>query len=83
MAGILDVRARRVRRLEGRGLERPAPSRTELEAWALDVEIKELRDEIRALVVDPDEWRPDIRMDLSLDEHIAALEKEIHDADDH
>ena len=83
MAGSLDGRARRVRRLEGRGLERPAPTRTELEAWALDAEIKELREEMRALGVDPDEWRPDIRMDLPLDEHIAALEKEIHDDDDH
>ena len=84
MAGSLDGRARRVRRLEGRGLERPAPSRTELEARALDAEIREVEEELEALGADPDEWRRgDERMDLPLDEHIAALEKEIHDDDDH
>jgi predicted RNase H-like nuclease (RuvC/YqgF family) len=77
MAGSLDGRARRVRRLEGRGLERPAPSRTELEARALDAEIRELKEEIRALGEDPDECHPDVRMDLPLDEAIAELEKEV------
>ena len=84
MAGSLDGRARRVRRLEGRGLERPAPSWTELEARALDAEIREIEEELRSLGADPDEGRPgDERMDLPLDEHIAELEKEIHDDDDH
>ena len=83
MAGSLDGRARRVRRLEGLGRERPAPSRTEEEARALDAEIRELDEELEALGVDPDEWRHDGRMDLPLDEHIAALEKEIHGDDDH
>jgi hypothetical protein len=77
MAGSLDSRARRVQRLEGRGLERPEPSRTELEAWALDAEIRKLKEEIRAFGEDPDEWRPDVRMDLPLDEQIAELEKEL------
>jgi hypothetical protein len=84
LAGSLDGRARRVRRLEGRGLERLAPSRTELEARALDAEIREVEEELEALGVDPDEWRHGAeRMDLPLDEHIAELEKELDDDDDH
>jgi len=80
MAGSLDGRARRVRGLEGRGLERPAPSQTELQASALDAEIRELEEELRALGVDPGEWRhDDDRMDLSLDEHIAELERELEE----
>ena len=84
MAGSLDGRVRRVRRLEGRGLERPAPSWTELEARALDTEIREVEEELEALGVDPDEWRHGAeRTDLPLDEHIAELEKELDDDDDH
>jgi hypothetical protein len=51
MAGSLDGRARRVRKLEGlgRGRQRPSPSRTELEAWALDAEIRELDEQIAKL----------------------------------
>lgn len=86
MAGSLGGRAWRVRKLEGldRGRERPAPSRTELEARALDAEIRELEEELRALGVDPDERdHSDARMDLSLDEQIAEHEKELGDDDDH
>jgi hypothetical protein len=84
MAGSLDSRARRVRRLEGRGLEKPVPSRTEREAWALDAEIGEIEEELRALGVDPNEClHTDERMDLSLDEQIAAIEKELDDDDGH
>jgi hypothetical protein len=84
MAGSLDGRARRVRRLEGRGLVRPAPSQTELQASALDAEIRELEEELRALGVDPEAWRHgEDRTDLSLDEQIAQLEKELDDDDDH
>jgi hypothetical protein len=84
MAGSLDGRARRVRRLEGRGLERLSPSRTEQEARALDAEIRELEEELRALGVDPEAWHHgDVRMDLSLDEQIAELEKELGNDDDH
>jgi hypothetical protein len=80
MAGSLGGRSWRVRRLEGLDCrrERPSPSRTELEARALDAEIRELEEELRALEVDPDEWRyADDRTDLSLEEHIAAIEKEL------
>ena len=84
MAGSLDGRARRVRWLEGRGLERPASSRTELEARALDAEIRELEEELRALGVDPEaRHHGEDRMDLSLDEQIAELEKEMGDDDGH
>jgi hypothetical protein len=82
MAGSLGGRSWRVRRLEGldRGRERPAPSRTELEARALDAEIRELEEEIRALGADPDEPRPAAdRPGRSLDEEIAALEKELEE----
>jgi hypothetical protein len=75
-----------VRKLEGldRGRERPSPSRTELEARALDAEIRELEEELRALGVYPDERdHGDDRTDLSLDEQIAELEKELGDDDDH
>ena len=83
MAGSLDGRARRVRRLEGLSRPRPAPSRTE-EARALDAEIREIEEELRALGVDPDErHRGDDRPDLPLDEQIAELEKELGDDDDH
>jgi hypothetical protein len=85
MAGSLDGRARRVRRLEGRGLERPAPSQTELEAHALDAEIREVDEELEALGVEPNGWghATNDSAHMTLDEHIAALEKEIHDDDDH
>ena len=44
MAGSLGGRSWRVRKLEGldHNRERPAPSQTELEARALDAEIREL-----------------------------------------
>jgi len=84
MAGSIDGRARRVRRLEGRGRERAAPSRTELEARALDAEIRELEQEMRALGVNPEAWHHgEDRTDLSLDEQIAELEKELGDDNDH
>jgi cell division septum initiation protein DivIVA len=84
MAGSLGGRSWRVRRLEGRGLERPSPSRTELEARALDAEIRELEEEMRALGVDPEAWHhADDRTDLTLDEQIAELEKELGNDDDH
>jgi hypothetical protein len=80
MAGSLGGRSWRVRKLEGlhRGQERASPSRTELEAWALDAEIRELEEEIRVLGGDPEaRHHGDDRMDLALDEEIAELEKEI------
>jgi hypothetical protein len=84
MAGSLDGRARRVRRLEGRGLERSSPSRTEQEARALDAEMRELEEELRALGVNPEAGHhADDRTDLSLDEHIAELEKELGNDDDY
>jgi hypothetical protein len=92
MAGSLGGRSWRVRKLEGldRSRERPSPSRTELEARALDAEIREWEEELRALGVDPDERdHGDLRMDMSLDEEIAELELEIAalekelDYDDH
>lgn len=86
MAGSLDGRSRRVRRLEGLGYGpgRPAQSRTEEEARALDAEIRELDEKLLAFGVDPDGWRhADDRADLPLEEHIAAIEKELDDADDH
>jgi len=86
MAGSLGGRSWRVRRLEGqdRDRERPAPSPTELEARALNAEIRELEEELRALGADPDERdHGEDRTDLSLDEQIAELEKELGDDDDH
>jgi hypothetical protein len=86
MTGSLGGRARRVRKLEGldRGRQRPSPSRTEQEARVLDAEIRELEDELRTLGSGPEEWHHgDVRVDLSLDERIAALEKELGDDDDH
>jgi hypothetical protein len=81
MAGSLGGRSWRVRKLEGldRNRERPSPSRTEQEARALDAEIRELEEELRAPGEDPDELRTagDVRMDLSLGEQIAELELEI------
>jgi alkylhydroperoxidase family enzyme len=85
MAGSLDGRARRVRRLEGldRNRERPTPSRTEREAHALDAEIRELEEELRALGVDPYEWRhADDRAGLTFDEEITAIERELGDGDE-
>ncbi len=52
------------------------------EARALDSEIRELDEELLALGVDPD-GRHAARADLLLEEHIAAIEKELDDADDH
>jgi predicted nucleic acid-binding Zn-ribbon protein len=51
MAGSLGGRSWRVRKLEGldRGRERPSPSRTELEARALNAEIRELEEQIAEL----------------------------------
>jgi len=73
--------ARRVRRLEelSYGLERPAPSRTQEDARALDAEIREIDEELLALDADPDGWRqaPGDRTALSLEGHIAAIEKEV------
>ncbi len=87
MAGGLGGRARRVRRIEVLcyGPERPAPSRTEEEARALTVEIRKLEEEIQALGGDPYAWRcaDDDRAHLSLEEHIAAIEKELDDDEDH
>jgi hypothetical protein len=86
MARSLGGRAWRVRKLEGldRSRERPPLSRREREAHGLDVEIREIEDELRALEVDPGEWRyTSGRADLSLEEHIAAIEKELDDGDDH
>jgi hypothetical protein len=86
MAGSLGGRSWRVRKLEGldRNRERPSPSRTELEAHALDAEIRELEEELRALGSDPEAWHHgEDRTDLSLDEQIAELEKELGNDDDH
>ena len=86
MAGSLGGRAWRVRRLEGldHGREWQGPSRTEEEARALDAEIRELEEELRTLGVDPEAWHHgEDRTDLSLDEQIAELEKELGDDDDH
>jgi hypothetical protein len=80
MAGSLGGRSWRVRRLQGLGRERerPAPSRTEEEARALDAEIREAEEELRALGVDPDELpRAGDQMHLLPDEHIVELEKEL------
>ncbi len=59
MAGSLDGRTRRVRRLEekGRRLERRPPSQTEEEARELDAEIREIDEEMHLLGKGPDEWR--------------------------
>jgi hypothetical protein len=86
MAGSLGGRSWRVRKLEGldRGRERPSPSRTELEARALDAEIRELEQELRALGVDPEaRHHGEDRTDLSLDEQIAELEKELGNDNNH
>ena len=86
MAGSLGGRSWRVRRLEGldRSLQRPEPSRTEEEARALDAEIREIEEEMRALGADPDEWcHTGGRAGLSLEEHITAIERELGDDDDY
>ena len=86
MAGSVGGRSWRVRKLEGldRNRERPAPSRTELEARALDAEMRELEEELRAVGVDPEaRHHGEDRTDLSLEEQIAELEKELGDDDDH
>jgi hypothetical protein len=80
MAGSLGGRAWRVRRLEGfdRGQARLELSRTEREARALDVEIREVEEELRALGVDPYETpAAGSQIGLSLDEEIAAIEEEL------
>ena len=86
MAGSLGGRSWRVRRLEGldRSLQRLAPSRTEQEARALDAEIREIEEQLQDLGADPDEWRhTGGRTDLSLEEHITAIERELGDDDDY
>ena len=86
MAGSLGGRSWRVRRLEGleRGRQRPAPSRTEQEARALDAEIREIEEQLQDLGADPDEWRhAGGQADLSLEEHITAIERELGDDGDH
>jgi 5'-3' exonuclease len=87
VAGSLDGRAWRVRRLEVQTRKRgrsPAPSRTQEEAWAIDAEIARLDRQMKALGIDP--YREPGRIHetnfaghpmLSLDEHIAMLEAEI------
>ena len=84
MAGSLDGRARRVRRLEARERERPpTPSRTQEEARAIDAEIARLEQEMLAEGIDPQSTPGEVqefmeRLEgLSLDEKIAALEAEI------
>jgi hypothetical protein len=86
VAGSLDGRARRVRRLETRARERgrpPAPSRTQEEAWAIDAEIARLEREMRTEGIDPNHESAAVQEfmerfeGLSLDEKIAALEAEI------
>jgi GH24 family phage-related lysozyme (muramidase) len=87
VAGSLDGRARRVRRLEERNREpiRPAPSRTQEEIRAIDAEIARLEREMRAEGIDP--YRePDGTWTNSaghpthtLDEHIAMLEVELEE----
>jgi hypothetical protein len=80
MAGSLGGRSWRVRKLEGlyRGRERPEPSRTQMEASAIDAEIMKVNEEMRALGVDPEKLPPvEFPPGLSLDEQIAELEKEI------
>ena len=80
MAGSLDGRARRVRKLEGLDCSRvrAGPSRAELEAWALNAEIREIEAEMRTLGMDPYKWRlGDDLIGLPPDEHIAELEKEL------
>lgn len=86
MAGSLDGRARRVRRLETHARERgrpSAPSRTQEEAWAIDAEIARLEREMLAEGIDPQSTPGEVQEfmegleGLSLDEKIAALEAEI------
>ena len=78
MAGSLSGRARRVKRLEGPIRERPSPSQTEREARALDAEIRGVEEQLRALGVDSEGSRhTDDRVHLSLEEHIAAIEREL------
>jgi hypothetical protein len=84
VAGSLDGRARRVRRLETQEERRRSPtSRTQAEAWALDAEIRGLERELRAEGLDPDETLRGVDVSLPLDEHIAAIEKELADDEDH
>ena len=86
MAGSLDGRARRVRRLETQARERgrtAPPSRTQEELRTIDAEIRRLEEEMRAEGIDP--YRMPDRTQtnsaghptLSLDEHVAMLEEEI------
>jgi hypothetical protein len=86
VAGSLDGRARRVRRLETQARERgrpPAPSRTQGEIWAIDAEIARIEREMIAEGIapyrEPDRtWTNSVgHPTLSLDEHIAMLEEEI------
>jgi hypothetical protein len=67
----------RVSKLEQGGRGRLAPSRTQLEVWAIDAEIRELEREMKAHGEDPNECLREARVDVPLDEHIAILEVEI------
>ena len=82
----LRSRTKRLERVGGldRGRQRPALSRTEQEAHALDAEIREIEEQLQDLGEDPDEWRhADARAGLSLEEHITAIERELGDDGDH
>jgi hypothetical protein len=67
----------RVSKLEQGSRRRPAPSRTQLEIWAIDAELRRLERELKALGVDPSECWRGAPAGLPLDEHIAMLEAEI------
>jgi hypothetical protein len=75
----------RLRALEGRGgkSKRPPTSRTAEEFRAIDAEIRDLEEEMRAEGIDPRETLGEVQAflegveGLSLDEKIRALEEEI------
>jgi hypothetical protein len=86
VAGSLDGRVRRVRRLETQARERGrsrTPSRTQVEAWEIDAEIARLEGELLAEGMDPQSTPGEVQEfmegleGLTLDEKIAALEAEI------